>query len=425
MNKDNKYYSLVEQLVRQNKKIIGNEQFVDDIINDVLSHADTIIQTIDNENIIKEFLNKAVTTSIITVSKRMNKKTLPPTGAQQLIEKLNNKQQNININKKYVDNFINGKTDNIQENEIIENNIETDEKQITYEQLSEITVQDELDAKYDTVGTSIDFNNSNDESVDSDTIADNTEEKILLEESFKILNNNNNDITDYSADIDTYQDIDTTTDNIEQQNDILNSEVSLSDSTDTQEIGSLELTFNETEDNEINETNSISNTEIYDTTFDNDSNDTEGLSGINDEYSNIETSIESDNASLTLEELDSENILEPEMLQIETDEYDSEVKDDFDNEESIANILDNKTPGSIYEILSYNQKSTNVYSDNINAEKIMENLKSLDTEYPELNILDICRLRYHESNKIDNISSALNMDKNDVIKALNLMMNVV
>ncbi len=72
MDKDNKYYELIENLVKQNRKFSGYEAILEDIIDDVYAHSQVIISSIDNENVIKAYLEKVITTSIITVSKKMN-----------------------------------------------------------------------------------------------------------------------------------------------------------------------------------------------------------------------------------------------------------------------------------------------------------------------------------------------------------------
>ncbi len=72
MEKDNKYYSLIESLVRKHKKFPGYEEILDDIIDDVYSHSEVIINSINNESVINAYLEKVISTSIITVPKRLN-----------------------------------------------------------------------------------------------------------------------------------------------------------------------------------------------------------------------------------------------------------------------------------------------------------------------------------------------------------------
>ena len=71
MEKTNKYYSVIENLVKQNRKYSGLEAILDDIIDDVYSHSEVIINSISNDSVIQSYLEKVVATSIITVPKKM------------------------------------------------------------------------------------------------------------------------------------------------------------------------------------------------------------------------------------------------------------------------------------------------------------------------------------------------------------------
>lgn len=75
MEKTNKYYSIIENLVRQHKKFPGYEPILEEIIDDVYSHSEVIINSINNESVIKAYLEKVISTSIITVPKKLNFKS--------------------------------------------------------------------------------------------------------------------------------------------------------------------------------------------------------------------------------------------------------------------------------------------------------------------------------------------------------------
>ena len=71
MDKNNKYYNLIEKLVKNHRKFPGYEAILEDIIDDVYAHSEVIINSIDNENVIESYLQKVISTSIITVPKRL------------------------------------------------------------------------------------------------------------------------------------------------------------------------------------------------------------------------------------------------------------------------------------------------------------------------------------------------------------------
>lgn len=69
---EKKYYDLIVELVKNHRKYAGLESILDDIVEDVYNHAKVVVDTISNEDVIESYLNKVVSTSIITVPKRLN-----------------------------------------------------------------------------------------------------------------------------------------------------------------------------------------------------------------------------------------------------------------------------------------------------------------------------------------------------------------
>jgi len=67
-----RYYDLVIELIQKNRKYQGLESILDDIAEDVLERAKTVLSGVDSEEVIEAYLNKIVTSSIITTSKRLN-----------------------------------------------------------------------------------------------------------------------------------------------------------------------------------------------------------------------------------------------------------------------------------------------------------------------------------------------------------------
>ena len=72
MEKDNKYYSIIADIVKKHRKFSGLETILDDLIDDVYKHSEVIINSVQNENVIYAYLEKVVATSIITVPKKLN-----------------------------------------------------------------------------------------------------------------------------------------------------------------------------------------------------------------------------------------------------------------------------------------------------------------------------------------------------------------
>ena len=69
---DEKYYNLIIELIKSHRKFPGYEAILEDIAQDVCEHAKTILKTVTNEDVITSYLTRVVSTSIITVPKKMN-----------------------------------------------------------------------------------------------------------------------------------------------------------------------------------------------------------------------------------------------------------------------------------------------------------------------------------------------------------------
>lgn len=72
MERDNKYYSIIETLIKQHRKYNGLDAILEDIIDDVYVHSEVVINSVQNEEVVMSYLTKVVSTSIITVPKRLN-----------------------------------------------------------------------------------------------------------------------------------------------------------------------------------------------------------------------------------------------------------------------------------------------------------------------------------------------------------------
>ena len=67
MNKD----KIIKNLVKQHKKYHEYEAILDDIIDDVYTHSEVIINSVTNESVIEAYLQKVIATSMITVPKKL------------------------------------------------------------------------------------------------------------------------------------------------------------------------------------------------------------------------------------------------------------------------------------------------------------------------------------------------------------------
>ena len=69
---ERKYYDLIISLIKKHKKYSGLEAILEDIANDVYEHSKVVLESVNSEDVIIAYLNKIISTSIVTVPKKMN-----------------------------------------------------------------------------------------------------------------------------------------------------------------------------------------------------------------------------------------------------------------------------------------------------------------------------------------------------------------
>ena len=447
MEKTNKYYSVIENLVKQNRKIQGLEAILDDIIDDVYSHSEVIINSINNDGVIQSYLEKVVSTSIITVPKKMGfhpeikHRTID---AQQVLENVAQRKAE-KVNTELVDRMINNIP--IENNEVHQETVEKDsefeelEPETSELMLSEApkeveqTTEDNIlnfneemheESSDNTLEDFVDSDSLEIEDLDAEEPTFETEEP-LQEESLEVseLNEEPNFVED------------TQNDSLE-LNDLEN--ISLDDaseSTATEEIQDLETV--ETEDVEPIVDADVSASEQ---TLANDDIETieqsdESLEPMLDfddltpADNDFETLEPTDTLDLDLQEDDnSDSLLEPESL----DESPLDVIND-NGLNQIADVitttLENPKNTSSentdfkptdYSVFSY---STDKYKDDIDAEEIVNEIKDLASKHPELNIINVYNLKFKDKLTIPQVASELNMSEDNVIEALNELVAIV
>lgn len=70
---ENKYKSLILEIIKKNERFPGNEEFLDAIYEDVLIRLGGILDSINDEAIIRGYIERIAKLSIITVSRAQSK----------------------------------------------------------------------------------------------------------------------------------------------------------------------------------------------------------------------------------------------------------------------------------------------------------------------------------------------------------------
>ncbi len=447
MEKTNKYYSVIENLVKQNRKFQGLEAILDDIIDDVYSHSEVIINSINNDGVIQSYLEKVVSTSIITVPKKMGfhpeikHRTID---AQQVLENVAQRKAE-KVNTELVDRMINNIP--IENNEVHQ---ETVEKDSEFEELEPETSELMLSEAPKEVEQTTEDNILNFNEEMHEESSDNTLEDFVASDSLEI-----EDLDEEEPTFETEEPIqeeslevselneepnfveDTQNDSLE-LNDL--EDISLDDASEdtaTEEIKDFET--EETEeiepivDADVSASEEIVTNDDVETIEQSDESlepmlDFEDLTPADNDLETLEPT---DSLDLDLQEDDnSDSLLEPESL----DESPLDVIND-NGLNQIADVItttlenpENTSSENIdfkptdYSVFSY---STDKYKDDIDAEEIVNEIKDLASKHPELNIINVYNLKFKDKLTIPQVASELNMSEDNVIEALNELVAIV
>ena len=461
MEKTNKYYSVIENLVKQNRKFQGLEAILDDIIDDVYSHSEVIINSINNDSVIQSYLEKVVSTSIITVPKKMGfhpeikHRTID---AQQVLEKVAQRRTE-RVNTELVDRMIN--------NIPIENKETPKETEESVAELAELKPEEPA---------LMSENATQDQS--------SGDEVMSINEIQEDVQNNTpeNFVTIDSLETEDLNEVEPTVATEDAHDSVLEDFVA-TDSLETEDLNEIEPTF-ETEElaqeesleisdlkeepnivedskNDCLELNDLDEISLDDTTDDSTIDDVQGLAMQETEEpvadNNIEGFAPSDESleqtldfdDLTPADNDFETLEPADTLDLDLQEDDNQTSLldtepleenplDVINDNGLEQIADvitttlentettsqeeiNFKPTD-YSVFSY---STDKYKDDIDAEEIVNEIKDLASKHPELNIINVYNLKFKEKLTIPQVASELDMSEDNVIEALNELVAIV
>ena len=193
MSKDNKYYEIIENIVKQHRKFLGLEPILQDIVEDVYSHSQIIIKSIEDESVIHAYLEKVVSTSLITVPKKLNFKNLSTeiqTAASILKDNIvSSPAAETRANTYYVDKMINENFVEKTEVEIPDTSDNNTSASIDDDSFieQELNIQSEPDTnEEETVSDNLDVDSLNFENQNNfDNQVDNVAESDITQEGFE------------------------------------------------------------------------------------------------------------------------------------------------------------------------------------------------------------------------------------------------
>ncbi len=467
MEKTNKYYGVIEDLVKQNRKYQGLEPILDDIIDDVYSHSEVIINSINNDSVIQSYLAKVVSTSVITVPKRLGfqpevqRKTVD---AQQVLENVVHKQEKA-VNTVLVDKMINNIAFDDKEEPPLEESLSLEELEVSEPQTPETT----LETASETVNENKDLLISNDDDkleIEAPKIDAQDEVSVSDNELNILIGENDNEISDVDAQTEivnettestepeTIQESEQVSLELNDLDEISEEEETQHDKTDeiqtSEEVDSIELEpvladdstleisdepLLENDEIEIHEEETLELQQDDSTNF--NSLDIEDLNPVEEDSDTFETKDleilnSNDTSDVTLDIQEDDDI---ELLETSTAD-DSPLDIISDNGlNQIADVITTtlEYPGNTssentdfkptdYSVFSY---STDKYKDDIDAEEIVNEIRDLASKHPELNIINVYNLKFKNKLTIPQVASELNMSEDNVIEALNELVAIV
>ena len=437
MEKTNKYYGVIENLVRNHKKFQGLEAILEDIIDDVYAHSEVIINSINNDSVIQAYLEKVVSTSIITVPKKMGFHSeikhrvvtpeLPKQPEKPQVQPA--KEVKEVVNNDLVDKMINSMpaetvVENTEAQDVVLDNLDTEldfepETDSVLEEVIEPVAQDDLEVQDTPVTEDLTFetNDFGDDELQLEDLNDVQEEQAL-----EVAEN----IVEEKEDAPIVEELSETNNLTEEQEasetlNVLQDDEPLMEATELQEFAPID-----TEDDLL---------ELSEEQLDL-SNEPETAEDVVSENLEIEDSTEL-TEDLSTSELAEDDLSEPqESLELNelSEEQPLDILDNSldDIADSITTTLESNIEESSettdefkpidYSVFDFTPQEN--YED-VDVDEIKAGLEELDLKHPELNILKVYDLKYKNKNSVSEIATQLSMNEEQVVEALNEIIAVV
>lgn len=451
MEKTNKYYSIIENIVRQHRKFAGCEAILDEIIDDVYSHAEVIINSINNDDVIKAYLEKVVNTSIITVPKKMgihSPRAITPSVSLPV------KPEKSDVNIDLVDKMINASAPAVEEpqEEILEEN-----KEDVFENNEGDEVDSSLDSLFPQKENEPELSEQEDDT-EFDTLIDETpidnmpeklEEKEPDEKEEELV------LTTPEVDVEALETIEEKETPLETF-DLNTEEVKTSEDAQQEELSAANEEILDLDESEVLETipeetpelaeNNEAPLELSDSIEEVEPQD-EILDAVEPEIEQTlttnELTVEDDElATLNPEEGSEESALEAfatdgiqqednllELDESQNNDFDLLMDDNnsdltLDEDEGLLEITEDVTSHQPIDYSKFSFTPSNNNED-IDVEELAKDLKELNTKRPELNILQVYDLKYKENSSVQDIATQLDMSEDSVLEALSEMVAIV
>lgn len=397
---EKKYYDLIISLIKNHRKYNGYEAILEDIANDVFEHAKVVLSSVDNEEVVTAYLNKVVTTSIITVPKKLNfNRQTTPRIVPDILEQVNE----IDTSSSNCEIIVDEEHESLSINE----NCELKEQELILDEVK--TQQDielELEEEEEEEPSDIIQNTFvQDEIADKITNSD-TEIEQVSEEPSEPLNTELQDV-DVSL-------VDKMINGINDDSITNEANESYVEDNEYENINEIEVQDDSIEDTNLNilESDIQSEENIDNRNFE--------LELTSDNEFNNELDLSGEGESLELKEESAIPEFLPEEESADTIET---VENDIPLEENLSdnnNVTDFIVPS--FDCFEYNPQNI---KDDIDVETIISTIDKLDKKYPEYQILNICQLKYEQNLSIAQIAEQTGFTEENVLDVLNQIVDAI
>lgn len=385
-----KYYDLIVSLIKANRKYPGCEAILEDIVADVYSHAEVVLENVTNESVVTSYLNKLVTTSMITVPRRLGIRTsglrsITKEAPEQIEQTPAETPEQKHLDTETVGNEADDyelQEVEIQDSVSLGEESEVAEELLLEDEVSEEESLDEVNPESDSaeVEDSIETENADVESLDEVAPPDEAEalsegiEEVVPEVDKNLVDRMINGISYEESDLDLNLDLDSDTEETEQ--------VLQEDTVDSLE----ELPMDDTAEDALPEELSAAETE--------DASD--GL----------------------LEELPADELLGNDISSLE----DVELPESEGVEDTLLDAEDvpSDEEPHVYKCFEFSPKK-----NDIDYSEWVEKIHNIKTMREDINIMEIMKLKYQDKMSIDDIASKLDLAEEDILDALKEVMYLV
>ena len=377
---DEKYYDLILNLVRQHRRYESCKTIENDIVDDVLKRLQPVLKDIHDEAIIESYLQKLVSNSIITMSHKNN---IPRRNISKpaLFDNIVNQEKPVEVTQK--------------QEEHLELENEPNEPNELNESVLDLT-EDNLEENSEIL-----------EKVEESIEVPQSEESIQPEEAFS-----EEDLSDGLSEEELI--LDEISDNVGEQNtneeegsfdeEVILQEQDLSDSNN---IESLNEASNDTIENKI------------DNLVENEQNEFSlDFLENKDNHENSDELFESSNEINSDLDLGSVDDL---ILDFNNGNAD-EIKNAEEPEE--VNILPKEIPSKSINYDCFDIKLAHEDFLINDKDAIISDIINVNKSHPELNLIEIFKLKYNEHKTVKEIAQELNMSEDDVIIGINKLIDI-